>query len=209
MMTIDKLKEQWGQNEDNHIKPSAYSRGDFNKIIKSSIMKNKNIAMQYFWASFALQILVYALLCHVVIKHWGQQDIQLAALIGIVLYIPFTIMLLKKYKRIANARLMDKVDASLYNHIAFCRQELGSFYRFKKRYEIILVPISAAIGTFLTFELYVPGGVSAYLSVAVIIFVASLLSCLYAIRLENEKNFERPLVQFQHMLDEFSENSAS
>lgn len=208
-MTIDKLKEQWGKNEDNLVEPPDYSRQDFNRIIKSRIMKNKNIALQYFWASFTLQILVYALLCHVVIKYWGQQDIQLAGLAGIALYIPFTMMLLKKYKRIAKTRLMDKVDASLYNHIVFCRQELGSFYRFKKRYEIILVPISAAIGVFLTFELYLPGGVLTYLSGAVITFVIALLSCLYAIRLENEKNFERPLAQFQQMLDEFTESSAS
>lgn len=169
-------------------------------------MKNKNIAMQYFWASFTLQILVYAMLCHVVIRYWGQHDIKIAALTGIALYIPFTLMLLKKYKRIAETRLMEKVDDSLYNNIVFCRQELGSFYRFKKRYEIILVPLSAAIGVFVTFELYLPGGVAAHPIAAVITLIAALLSCLYAVRLENEKNFRQPLARFQQMLDEFTEN---
>lgn len=205
MMTIDELKQAWGQNEDNMITPSPYNKQDFNKLIKSSIMKNKNVAMQYFWASFTLQVLVYAMLSHVIVRYWGQQDIKIAAMIGIALYIPFTLMLLKKYKRIAQTRLMEKIDDSLYNNIAFCRQELSSFYRFKKRYEMILVPLSAAIGVFVTFELYLQGGISAHPIGAAITLVIALLSCLHAIRLENERNFRQPLAQFQQMLDEFTE----
>ncbi|WP_298733398.1 hypothetical protein [uncultured Chitinophaga sp.] len=202
MMTLDKLKEEWGQRENKPVTPAVYSQQEFNTIIKSRIMKNKNIAMQYFWAAFALQMLVYALLFHVVIRYWAQTAIAITGLTGVALYIPFTVMLLKKFKRIASARLMDKVDASLYRHIAFCRRELQSFYRFKKHYEMVLVPLSAAIGTFLTFELYVPGGAFAHLSVAVITFVVAVLSCLYAIRRENERNFEQPIARFQQMLDE-------
>lgn len=205
MMTLDELKQQWGQHQEKLITPAAYSQQDLNKIIKSRIMKNKHIAFQYFWASFILQMIVYAMLCHVIIKYWPQQDIKIAALIGTALYIPFTGMLLKKYKRIAKTSFMDKVDTSLYRHIGFCRQELGSFYRFKKWYEMILVPISAAIGIFITFELYLPGGISSHPVGAVITFVVALLSCGYAIKLENERNFRQPLAQFQQMLDEFKE----
>jgi hypothetical protein len=80
---------------------------------------------------------------------------------------------------------------------------LLSFYRFKKWYELILIPLASAIGVFILFKLYVPGGVQAHWTGAVMTFAITLISCALAIRTENRKNFREPLEQFDRVLAEF------
>jgi hypothetical protein len=80
---------------------------------------------------------------------------------------------------------------------------LESFFTFKKRYEMVLIPLSAAIGVLLIFLLYVPGGVSEHLLGAFITYVLTLLSCYLAIRSENKKNFVQPLDQLGEILNEY------
>src|SRR5690606_41369650 len=69
--------------------------------------------------------------------------------------------------------------------------------------EFILIPTASAIGVFIVFELYVPGGVIEHQSGAIIIFIVTVLSCALAIRKENQKNFREPLMRFNEVLAEF------
>jgi hypothetical protein len=82
---------------------------------------------------------------------------------------------------------------------------LFSFYRFKRRYELLLIPLSSAIGVWLVFLLYVPGGVAAYPSGAIVTFGITLLSCAIALAAENKESFDKPLTALRQILDEFKE----
>jgi hypothetical protein len=93
-------------------------------------------------------------------------------------------------------------ETSLYNYVQHQRVLLESFFQFKKRYEIILVPLASAIGIFLTFKLYVPGGVQAHQEGAIITFGLTLLSCFLAIYSENKKSFEEPIRELNGILDD-------
>lgn len=162
----------------------------FNNMIKARSKKNTVEAFNYFWASFVMQIIVYALLSHVTIKYWGEQ-VVIASLSGIVLYIPFTIVLLKKYKGMAIAS--GSINAVISRRIEL----LESFYKFKTRYELVLIPLICLIGTYITFRLYVPG---LYINGMLITFGISLASCVYAIRRENKKSFDIPLSKLRLIL---------
>jgi uncharacterized membrane protein YjjP (DUF1212 family) len=67
----------------------------------------------------------------------------------------------------------------------------------------MLIPVSAAIGVFLFFRLYLPGGVQAFPVGAFITYALTLLSCYWAIRVENKKSFSEPLQQLEAILQEY------
>ncbi len=201
MSTLEELKEQWGKNRRTGEK--TYDKESFGKIIKARVKKHTNTPMKYFWASFALQILVYALLGHVIVKYFYNTAMVVLSVAGILLYIPFTVMLMKKFKEMAVTKLADHTSSSVQQYVSRYHNLLQSFYRFKRRYELFLIPLSSIIGVWLVFTLYVPGGVMAHPSGAITTFAITLLSCVAAIWSENRKSFEEPLRQLKEVLDEF------
>jgi hypothetical protein len=204
MSTLEELKEEWGKKS-TLASTTNYDQSSFQKIVKSRVKKNVNASMKYFWGSFTLQLMVYALLTHVMVKYWRDIDMLLLSILGAALYIPFTFVLLRKFKRIAITKPADTLRSSLQMYVQQHYDLLFSFYRFKRRYELFLIPLSSAIGVWLVFLLYVPGGVAAYPSGAVVIFGITLLSCAIALAAENKESFGKPLTALRQILDEFKE----
>ncbi|CCH51299.1 hypothetical protein BN8_00216 [Fibrisoma limi BUZ 3] len=207
MSTLEQLKKHWEQA---NMAPSAVGEASIDeaslrKIVTTRVRKHTKASFNYFWASFTLQLLVYALLSHVMIKYWPQTEVRLLSLLGILLYIPFTIVLMNKFKRVARGQLKGNLPASVHDYLSEQYQLLNSFFSFKKRYELMLIPISAAIGVILVFMLYVPGGVQAYPQGALITYAITLVSCYGAIRAENRKSFILPLQQLKALLREYQE----
>ncbi len=202
MKTLDEFKNQW---KDTRSESAEYDAESIKKIVKEQAKKNLSKVMQYFWASFVYQIIVYSCLVHVMVRYFQNTEIFLMSLLGVALLIPFTIMLIKKFKRAGFARAKDQQITSLQAHIAFQRNELEGFFRFKKWYELFLVPISSALGVVITFNLFVPGGVLSHPIGAWITYGLTLLSCWWAIRSENQKSFIQPLDEMKILLSEFSE----
>lgn len=116
---------------------------------------------------------------------------------------PFTVVLMRRFKAIAMTTMAKKEGSSLQESIQMRHDYLLKFYRFKQWYEWILIPVSSAIGVFLVFRIWVPGGVQAHWMGAAITFVITLVSCGVAIYAENKRNFERPLMSLGQLLDEF------
>jgi hypothetical protein len=205
MSTLEDFKKMWDENSKCLVSFSKpYDHATLKNIARSRTQKHVNVAMRYFWASFGLQILVYALLSHVIVKYGSDHETLLFGIAGIFLFIPFTVMLIRKFKRMAVTKPKDgSTGTSLRSYVQQQYSLLQSFYTFKKRYEFILVPLAAAIGIFLTFKLYVPGGVLAYLTSAVSIFVITVVSCALVIVSENKKSFEQPLNELQKIIEEF------
>jgi hypothetical protein len=203
MATLDELKMKWGESERVLSAPERMAPDSFEKMIRTRVKKHTNMAVQYFWAAFVLQILVYALLGHVVVKYWFDTQAVLTALVGVVMYVPFTVVLMRRFKAIARTS-MHKNDAdSLQKSIQQRYDYLQRFYRFKQRYEWMLIPVSSMIGVFLVFRIWVPGGVQAHWMAAAITLAVTLVSCGVAIFAENKRNFERPLGELRAVLGEF------
>jgi hypothetical protein len=203
MSTLDDLKKNWNETKAETSVPSTYDKASLEKIIKTRTLKNMKTSMHYFWGALTLQILVYALLSHVIIKNYNNVETVLLGVGGILLHVPFTWILMKKFRAMAVTKPEGNSSHSLYDYVLRQHSTLQSFYAFKKGYEIVLIPLSTAIGTFLIFKLFVPGGVANHMTGAAITFLLSLLSCVWSIRSENKKSFERPLDELRQTLEEF------
>ncbi|WOK05698.1 hypothetical protein RT717_21720 [Imperialibacter roseus] len=203
MATLDELKMKWGESGGALPAPEGMAPESFEKIVRTRVKKHTNTAVQYFWAAFALQILVYALLGHVVAKYWSDTQAVLTALVGVALYIPFTVVLMRRFKAIARTNVAKTEGGSLQESIRLQHDNLQQFYKFKRQYEWILIPVSSAIGVFLVFRIWVPGGVQAHWMGVGIALAITLVSCGVAIFAENKRNFEAPLGQLKEVLEEF------
>jgi hypothetical protein len=205
MSTLEQLKEIWEEKQSGMPGARAYNHESLEKIVRSRVNKHIKTAMQYFWASFTLQVLVYSLLSHVIVKYWGDDEILYFSIGGVFLFLPFTIMLMRKFKSLATTRLSEKenAEASVYDFVRQHQTQLCSFFKFKKWYELFLTPLSAAIGVTLIFKLYVPGGLDEHWTGAIITFIITVISCIIAIRSENRKSFKEPIRQLQSILDDF------
>lgn len=206
MISLESFKQNWNDNQNSTSTPGPYDQVTFGNIIRSRIKIHTNASFKYFWASFFMQLIVYALLSHLIVKYMNNNEILLFSSIGIILYVPFTIMLMHKFKRMARS-ISGKTNnntKSLYHHILEQQELLTSFYRFKRIYEIFLIPLSSAIGVFLIFLLYVPGGISEHLTGASFVFLLTLASCQAAIVSENNKSFRKPIRHLQELLNEFN-----
>src|SRR4030095_5857191 len=205
MSTLEQLKKIWEEKQSGMPDPPAYNHESLEKIVRSRLKKHTKTAMQYFWASFMLQVLVYSLLSHVIVKYRGHDEVLYFSIGGVFLFLPFTIMLMRKFKGLAKTKLSEKenAEASVYDFVLQHQTQLRSFYKFKKWYELFLTPLSAAIGVILIFKLYVPGGLDEHWTGAIITFIITVISCIIAIRSENKKSFKEPIQQLQNILDEF------
>jgi hypothetical protein len=204
MSTFEELKKVWEADQQSAKGYTPYDHKTLDNIVKSRTKKNMKKSMHYFWGALFWQILVYALLSHVIIKYGGDTKTLFFGIAGILLYLPFTILLMKKFKQMAIVKpAQGNSQRSLYQYIFQQHALLQSFYNFKKRYEFLLVPLSTAIGVFLTFKLFVPGGVEENPTGATITFLITLLTMVASIRLENKKSFEQPLHDLNQLLNEF------
>lgn len=203
MSGLDEMKQTWKSQGALEGHTTTYDVYALQDIVKKRAGKQMSAAMKYFWASFVLQNIVYALLANVIIRYKDQAEVVWLAVAGIILYIPFTTMLILKYRRMATAKPVSAAPGSLKDYIAEQHRLLDSFFRFKKFYELFLIPVSSAIGVIIVFNLYVPGGLAQHLTGALTTFALTLLSCTVAIVKENKRNFRKPLQQLKQMLAEF------
>ncbi len=201
MSSLDELKKDWNEGTDD--RRESFNRESLQKIFKSRVNKHLREPFKYFWASFGMQILLYALLSNVIVKNWGDETILFYSLVCIALYVPFTIMLLNKFRQMARGKVDGAGVSSLHTYLERKSQQLHSFFTFKKRYELVLIPVSCAIGVVLPFELYAPGGAATYPNAMLAIFIVALTTCAVTIYLENEKSFKRPLRELESLLVEF------
>lgn len=202
-MDLDELKHKWQRDKKQAPAPLAYDAESFAAAIKSRSKKNKNIAMRYFWGSFTFHLIVYGFLAHVMIKYGADTEILTAGIVGFVITVPFTAVMMKRFKKLAVIRLRQTYAPSIRAYIQKQYDTLGGFFTFKKRYEWFLIPLQCAIGVFITFRIFVPGGVLEHPLGAFITFALTLWSCVAAIRIENRRSFEGPLRDLRQILDEY------
>lgn len=204
MSTFEELKKVWEANQETARVYKRYDRETLYDIVKSRTKRNMKKSMHYFWGALFLQILVYALLSHVIVKYGGNTETLLFGIAGILLYLPFTIVLMKKFKQMAIVKpAPGNSGSSLYQYVFQQRTLLQGFYTFKRRYEFLLIPFSTGIGVFLTFKIFVPGGIEENPTGAIITFLITLVSMIMSIHLENKKSFNQPLQDLNRLLNEF------
>tara|TARA_R110002020_G_scaffold204645_2_gene408922 strand:- start:2025 stop:2675 length:651 start_codon:yes stop_codon:yes gene_type:complete len=205
MENFEKLKSSW-KTDTAHSDLGPLDMAAWQNLLKGQVKKQKNIGMQYFWASLTYQIIVYGFLGHVMIRYGGDSGVLLPALLGMFLYVPFTVVLFLKFKRMAILAHNDQSasDLSIKEYVLEQHTLLSSFYRFKRRYEILLLPLSAAIFVWIFFRLFLPGGTMDYPIASSLLFILVLAACSAAILAENKRNFKGPLQKLEDILKDLN-----
>jgi hypothetical protein len=203
MITLDDLKKQWSVNSTD-TDTEKYNEESIKSVINKMMKKQNNTIMKYFWGSFTLQIIVYAMLSHVIVRYWGNVQVVIGSILGIIIFMPFTWIMMKKFKKLAIAKSNGASMQSIRQYVEHQRTILSGFFKFKIHYEWVLIPLSSALGVWLVFELFFPGGVEAFINGALITYALTLISCYAAIRSENRKRFIEPLNQMDEILREYA-----
>jgi hypothetical protein len=204
MDALDQLKRKWSTQHDAG-KTKGYGPENITRAIRQRVHKHTREPMKYFWASLVLQVIVYALYAHVLVRFINDPVAVALAAVGILIYIPFTYVLMRKFKRLAVLKPDNNGTPSILQYVGTQRFLLLEFFRFKRHYELFLIPLSSLLGTLLVFKLYVPGGPLAYPNGVMITLALTLLSCYLAIRAENQRSFRTPLAALESLLNEFNE----
>ena len=204
MSALDELKKEWKVSGCPHLSTGSLDESSLGRIIRTRIKRQNSMIFRYFWATFALHVLVYALLSHVLIQYGANTLTFALCLVGLIATVPFTAVMVRRYSRMA-ARADGAGTASISAYVHRQREALSGFLAFKRRYETVLIPLNSAIGVILTFHLFFPGGVAAYPIGALATYLLTLLSCVAAVRSENRKSFLWPLRDLQALLDEYRE----
>ena len=204
-MSLESFKNTWKENQPAGSGMSNLDDKTMKAIIRSRTKKQLIAPMQYFWGAFVLQMILYAILTHIIIRFWSSMNIVLPALFACLLYLPFTFMLMSRFKKLAAIQPILQADPniSLKDFVSRQYEAINDFFRFKKSYELFLIPISTAIGAYLFFEIYLPGGVLRYWNEAIFVFLITLLTSVLSILYENRKKFRKPLEDLRLILEDF------
>lgn len=204
MAPLNDLKNSWNQGDSEMNRDRIVQKSSFRDIILLGANREKNIVIQYFWAAFVYQIILYALFCYAFFRNMGNQSILLAVLAGICVNIPFTWALLKRFKIMYGQSLSRSTPGySIKTNIELYYTRLSAFFRFKKFADGILLPVNAFIATFILFGIYTAGGFFQHFFWGSILFAGIWLACGIAVWLENKNNFRKPLRKIALLLQEF------
>jgi hypothetical protein len=204
METLDEVKNLWQQNTDKATGPALISK-DIEEVIKIKVKKEKQGIAEYFWLSFTFQNFIYAFASYLLINYWGDTQIMIMTVTGVLLYIPLTIILMQKFK--AMYKPVTATDYNIRNNITHQHKYLSQFFNFKKRFDLASVPLNAVILTGILFKLYVPGGIQVHPLLAVSACAVLLFVYSIATWFENKKHFIKPLKRLGYILEDIDKTS--
>lgn len=134
----------------------------------------------------------------------GAGKLMLLSLAGIILYIPFTIILMRKFKAMYNPSVNNAEN--IYENVRNQYSLLSKFFRLKKMYDWLAIPVSCFIITVIIFELYTSGGIKEHLIGSMVLFLICITIFTIATRFENKKRFKQPLNQLDIILKDMGNN---
>ncbi|MDO6430446.1 hypothetical protein Q4E93_07605 [Flavitalea sp. BT771] len=190
MNSFDEIKGLWAKNAASEA--SLLGKEKVAAVVRSRIRKEKKAIAGYFWLALSYHILIYSSVCWLFIKFRGDNQVMAMCAAVAALYIPFTIVLMRKFKAMyrpdATAKLLD-IRCSVRRQYEL----LSQFFILKKRFDLGGIPITCLVLEGVLFKLYVPGGIIAHLPAALAVYTGIVLIFGTAAWFENRKHFIRPL----------------
>ncbi len=200
--TID-INACWQRGKAKEAAPGITSN-DLRSITASRVKKQFKSVAAFVWASVVHQIILYSFLSYTLVRNWGNTPIMLLSLAGAAVYVPLTAMLLRRARALYSGAsdAASTASADIGHYVRAQRDRLADFFRFKRRMDFIGVPVSCAIVVFVTFTLFVSGGVMAYPIASAIVFAIWIGMSAVAVCAENRKRFAAPLRHLDTVLED-------
>jgi len=181
---------------------SKLNNNCLNDIIQKKNREKEIINFGYFWSSFVMQIIVYGLLCHTLIKHVDDRPLIIICISCMLMYLPLTIVLLNVFKRIAILKNQDVngMDLPIGSYVVEKYRLLKKFYVFRRWYEPVLLTISTGIMVWVITRLYFQGGIYDHPVLALSIFIPSIIACGIISIKNTDKYFRQPLIKLEELI---------
>ena len=77
---------------------------DLQAIISSHVRRELKTVGHFVWAAIVYQIILYSFLIHTLVRQWGDRRTMLLCLGGAALYIPLTIALIRRARKLFGDR---------------------------------------------------------------------------------------------------------
>ncbi|NJM24845.1 MAG: hypothetical protein HC859_04335 [Bacteroidia bacterium] len=193
------MKNTWNDARENQ---PAISRDELDAVLRARLRREQSAVTKYFWGSFFYQNLMYAFALNAIIRFWHETQVVILCAGFIVLYVPFTVLLLKRYKAMHTPRA--HASQHVQQYVSHQHAVLQRFFRFKQRFEWAAIPLSSLFIVGVIFELYVDGGVQHHLAAAALVYGLVLTAFVTAVVLENKKRFIEPLRQLEMIRQEMA-----
>jgi hypothetical protein len=204
MELSNEMENVWKEGKAREEGLAPLTGKDLQAIISSRIRKELKTVCQFVWAAIAYQIVLYSFLTHTLVRHWGDIQTMLLCLAGAALYIPLTVALISRAKKLFRrpSEALGSAVPDVLHKVEGEYARLVDFFQFKKRMDWIGVPVSCAIIVLVTFTLFVEGGVKANPVAGFTIFALWVGMSLIAIHAENRKRFIAPLRHLEQVLED-------
>jgi len=204
MELSNEIENVWKEGKAREEGLAPLTGKDLQAIISSRVRKELKTVSQFVWAAIAYQIILYSFLTHTLVRHWGDIRTMLLCLAGAALYIPLTVALLRRVKKLcrSHSEALGSAVPDVFHKVEGEYARLADFFQFKKRMDWIGVPVSCAIIVLVTFTLFVEGGVKANPVAGVAVFALWVGVSLVAIHAENRKRFVAPLRHLEQILED-------
>lgn len=205
MESFDDIKKVWQKGRSSSAGSSTLDMNTMNNYVEAGMRKVRNSMMQYFWGTFIYHIVIYALLIHVFVRFWGDSLLMALSLAGVLLYIPFTTFMMKKFKMMCNPD--SGSGKNVYQFLTYQHRLLSDFFRFKRWFDWVGVPVSALILVLVIFTLYVTGGVFENLLAVTLSCIGVIALLAPFIRAENNKSFVEPINKLESLIEGMDRNT--
>ena len=203
MDTVIDINACWQRGKTKAAAPGITSN-DLRSITASRVRRQFKTVAGFVWASVVHQIILYSFLSYTLVRNWGNTPIMLLTVAAAAGYVPLTAMLLRRaralYSDTSGAAGVASTDIGHY--VRAQRDRLADFFHFKQRMDFIGVPVSCAIVVFVTFTLFVSGGVTAYPIASAVVFAIWIGMSAVAVCAENRKRFAAPLKHLDAVIED-------
>jgi hypothetical protein len=144
---------------------------------------------------------------HVFVRFWGDWEIMYISLAFMVLYIPFTIVFIRKFRSIKMLKFGKPGFESqdIYSTLKAQRDVLSSFYRFKKGFDMISIPASGIVITLLLEKYGLIPAIRQHVTIALVTFGITIAAFVIATVVDNKKRFKSPLKQLELVIQEIED----
>ena len=105
--------------------------------------------------------------------------------------------------RFFNRTDIEYSNDDIYLNIKNSFSHMSEFFRLKKRFDWVIVPLNCVLIVVINFILFVPNGFMANIAAGILLLLVWLVIFLVAIRIENKKKFVEPLQQMELILEDF------
>jgi hypothetical protein len=193
MDTLDSIKILWQQNKDSETANyHTLNQEEMKKIINPKIKKEQRTIKEYLLGVIFWQIVVYSVLCHYIVRYWGDTQFVLSCIMGILIFVLYTVIFHKNIKRL-KFRSLSRQDAPLNEICDDIKTQVhyvSQYFNYKKWLDLVGIPVICFVITLILLKASpIPDTLTARLVTFGLVFVLFV----YGTYNENKKSFIRPL----------------